>query len=97
MRRLGLILLTLPFLLANQSCDSFFANLGLDSYLDDDCGSSALTPYVGAALSSVPSSLKTGDLVRVINPGDAVTEDYRPSRLNISLNGAGEIIEVSCG
>ena len=36
MRRLGLILLTLPFLLANQSCDSFFANLGLDSYLDDD-------------------------------------------------------------
>ena len=97
MRRLGLILLTLPFLMANQSCDSIFASLGLGSYLDDACGSSALTPYIGAALGAVPSSLTTGDLVRIINPGDAVTMDYSASRLNISLNDAGEIIEVSCG
>lgn len=34
---------------------------------------------------------------RVYGPGDAVTMDYRPDRLNIIVGDGGEIIEVKCG
>ncbi|WP_421858297.1 I78 family peptidase inhibitor [Oceanicaulis sp.] len=34
---------------------------------------------------------------RVYGPGDAVTMDYRPDRLNIVVGDDGEIIEVKCG
>ena len=91
------LILTLPFLLGNQACDRTVASLGVDTYLDDACGSSALSPYVGAALSSVPASLRTGLDERVINPGDMMTQDYRASRLNISLDAAGGIMDVYCG
>jgi hypothetical protein len=35
--------------------------------------------------------------VRVIRPGQAVTMDYSPARLNIEVNGAERISRVSCG
>lgn len=34
---------------------------------------------------------------RVITPGMAVTEDYRPARLNIDLDARGRITGVWCG
>jgi len=95
--RVGPLALMTPLLLGNQACDGFYSALGLDKYVDTACGSGVLTPYIGAAFSSVPESLTTGDLIRVIRPGDAVTQDHSESRLNISLNDTGELIELTCG
>lgn len=35
--------------------------------------------------------------VRVIEPGQAVTQDYRGDRLNISVNERGAIVGLKCG
>jgi hypothetical protein len=35
--------------------------------------------------------------VRVVGPGDAVTMDYSPERLNINLDEKGMIVEFRCG
>lgn len=35
--------------------------------------------------------------VRVINPGDVVTADFRGDRLNITLNERGAITGLACG
>jgi hypothetical protein len=34
---------------------------------------------------------------RLIRPGDAVTEDFSPTRLNIDLDAAGRILRAWCG
>lgn len=34
---------------------------------------------------------------RVYGPGDAVTMDYRPDRLNIVVGEDGTVVEVKCG
>lgn len=36
-------------------------------------------------------------LVRVIEPGQPVTMDYRAARVNISVNERGAIIGITCG
>jgi len=35
--------------------------------------------------------------MRVIRPGDAVTLDYRPDRLNVRLDDDDVISEIGCG
>lgn len=35
--------------------------------------------------------------VRVIRPGDAVTRDYRPVRLNFEIGTDGRIVRIFCG
>jgi hypothetical protein len=35
--------------------------------------------------------------VRVIRPGTAVTMDYRPDRLNVTLDEAGRVTALRCG
>ena len=61
-----------------------------------DCGAAALQGLTGQALSALPATGPWGAL-RVIRPGDAVTEDFSESRLNVSLDGADRIIALTCG
>ncbi|KRB86464.1 hypothetical protein ASE00_07120 [Sphingomonas sp. Root710] len=35
--------------------------------------------------------------VRVIRPGQAVTQDYRADRLNIEVDDSGNVVRVRCG
>ncbi|WP_316014331.1 I78 family peptidase inhibitor [Roseobacter sp. HKCCA0434] len=35
--------------------------------------------------------------MRIIRPGDAVTMDFNPDRLNFRLDASGTIVEVFCG
>ncbi len=37
------------------------------------------------------------ELLRVIRPGDAVTMDFRPERLNLELDSEGRVAEARCG
>lgn len=50
---------------------------------------------VGAPLAAV--TLPAGADIRVIQPGDMVTQDFRPGRTNIEVDESGIITRVYCG
>ena len=68
---------------------------------DDQCAAAELASYAGAqATSEVRAAIATklGDRrVRYIAPGDAVTMDFAPSRLNVELDAEGRIVRLRCG
>lgn len=65
-----------------------------------DCGAGALSAYVGVkATDEVIATIRQwrGDNpVRVLKPGSAMTMDYRPGRLNVSLDDQGRIGKFFC-
>ncbi len=38
-----------------------------------------------------------GDVVRVLKPGQAITKEYRDGRVNVYVDEANAIIDVTCG
>ena len=60
------------------------------------CGAPDLQGLVGQP-ASVLESMQFAQPTRIILPGQAVTMDYSPYRLNIEINRAGRIGRVSCG
>lgn len=68
---------------------------------DDQCGAAELSRYAGAqptaeVRAAIAAAL--GDRrVRYIAPGDAVTMDHAPSRLNVELGEDGRIKRLRCG
>jgi Peptidase inhibitor I78 family len=63
---------------------------------DQTCGAEGLQDLVGQS-RRVLETMKFGVLVRVIDPGMAVTMDYAPGRLNIWIAEGGLIERVTCG
>lgn len=62
----------------------------------DACGASRLGSLLGRPASAVaPLGLTTP--YRIIRPGDAVTMDFAPARLNFELDAAGRIVRIYCG
>jgi hypothetical protein len=61
---------------------------------DDTCGSAPWQARAGQPVALFPD-IPPG--ARVIRPGDAVTEDFSPTRLNIDLDDAGRILRAWCG
>ncbi|WP_242653453.1 I78 family peptidase inhibitor [Sphingomonas jatrophae] len=35
--------------------------------------------------------------VRVVRPGQMVTQDYREDRLNLTVDGSGRLVKAACG
>jgi len=67
----------------------------------DACGAVRVQDRVGraydAALGEAIRAESGAASMRVVRPGEAVTLDYRPDRLNVRL-GADEVIaEIACG
>ncbi|MCX7864820.1 MAG: I78 family peptidase inhibitor, partial [Novosphingobium sp.] len=66
-----------------------------------DCGAARLAGHVGRQASEhVLAALgqwRAGKPMRVIRPGMAVTQDYRPERLNVMLDKDGIIERFTCG
>lgn len=62
----------------------------------DACGAAALQDLVGQP-ASVLAAMTFPAPTRVIRPGQAVTMDYNPARLNIEVNAAEIIFRVGCG
>lgn len=60
------------------------------------CGASDLQSLVGQS-ASVLETMRFGVVTRIIRPGDAVTMDYVPDRLNIAIDSQEIISRVSCG
>lgn len=60
----------------------------------DTCGAAEVQPLIGQPISRYEAP--EGKSVRIIRPGDAVSMDYRPDRLNISLDETDRIVAVDC-
>ena len=67
----------------------------------DECGAGKLGSYLNqpAASDTLGKIRQTigHDRIRAINPGDAVTMDFRPDRLNIEIGEDGRIKRLRCG
>ena len=62
---------------------------------DDLCGAQSLQGVIGDPVSTLDEGVVAD--ARVIRPGDAVTMDYRPDRLNIYLDLQDVVERVTCG
>lgn len=67
-----------------------------DDPLADACGASALQGLVGQP-AQVLAAMTFAQPLRVIRPGQPVTMDYSPARLNIEIDASEKISRVSCG
>lgn len=63
---------------------------------EDTCDASRFTYLVGLPQTSL-EDVVLPDGTRVIPPGSIVTNDFRPDRLNIVIDGNAEVERVYCG
>lgn len=67
----------------------------------DECGAAKAQTYKNALPSSdVLKAIRAAighDRIRVINPGDVITMDLRPDRLNLETGVDGRIKTLRCG
>jgi len=65
------------------------------------CSAEAGAPLVGrsatAALGAEALRLTGARRLRWIRPGDMVTMDYSPERLNVHLDAEGKVERLACG
>lgn len=59
------------------------------------CKMQDLADSVGQPVNDVRSLLPEG--TRVQSPSSVVTQDYRPTRANVFVDGAGIITQIACG
>lgn len=60
------------------------------------CGAARLSGWIGHEVSSLDEQYLP-QIVRLIRPGDAITEEYNPGRLNVVLSHADRIKAFYCG
>jgi hypothetical protein len=63
---------------------------------EDTCGVAGLASLIGQPVARFSAQLREGP-ARVIRPGQPVTMDYNPLRLNILLDADDRIVGLSCG
>lgn len=61
----------------------------------ESCSGGAWLEHVGQTMDQLEIPLPEN--ARVIDPNSAVTQDYRPDRLNILLDQSGVIAMLRCG
>ena len=76
----------LPILALVSACQSETAS---------GCGAEDYGWLVGQQLAAVTLPADLG--ARIVGPDSIVTTDFRPDRLNISVDGSGVIDRVYCG
>jgi Peptidase inhibitor I78 family len=60
------------------------------------CYAVGLEGLVGAPVRLLPAN-GAWSALRIIRPGDMVTMDYSPTRLNVRVNAMDIILSLSCG
>jgi len=63
---------------------------------EDTCGAAGLASLIGQPVSQFNRQARQGP-ARVIRPGQPVTMDYNPLRLNVLLDADDRIVGLSCG
>lgn len=61
----------------------------------DACGASGYQSVIETPLAALSLPADLND--RIIRPGDAVMQDFRPDRINFELNEDDVVIRVTCG
>lgn len=59
------------------------------------CGAAEYASNVGGPLGDL--RYPPAQEARLINPGEMVTLEYNPDRLNIEIDKAGRIVALTCG
>lgn len=62
----------------------------------DSCGTSALQQFLGQPASAL-DAVRLSQPFRIIRPGEMVTMDYLPERVNFRVGPDGRIVEITCG
>lgn len=87
--------------LAAAGCTTAGADADTPPPPSGECKAEAAAALVGRAaspeLGSEALRLTGARGLRWIRPGDAVTMDYRPDRLNVKLDDSGRVEGFSCG
>lgn len=60
------------------------------------CGADRMAHLTGGPATALPGDEVDGPL-RLIRPGDMVTEDFNPARLNVTLDAQDHITSLTCG
>jgi hypothetical protein len=63
----------------------------------DACGAPDLQHLVGESEDVLAAMTFAAGRLRVIHPRTAITQDYSPDRLNITIDAEGRITRVHCG
>jgi hypothetical protein len=63
---------------------------------NDACGAPGLQSLIGQP-ESVVAAMTFAQPVRILHPGDAMTMDFIPARLNILIDAQGRIERIYCG
>ncbi len=62
----------------------------------DTCGAGSWQDFLGAGIAEAQASGLPA-AARIIRPGQAVTMDFSPARLNLLLDGNDRIVRAYCG
>lgn len=62
----------------------------------DSCGAGPYASLVGQDATALERVLIMRQ-IRVIRPGQAITMDYRPERINFEIGQDGTIARITCG
>lgn len=60
----------------------------------DTCGAAGYRAMIGTSIAAV--TFPATPNIRVIMPDSVVTEDFRPDRLNVIVDAAGNITALEC-
>ncbi len=63
---------------------------------EDSCGAAPYARLVGQDATALERELILKP-VRLIRPGDAVTMDFNPQRMNFEIDAANRIARIFCG
>lgn len=63
---------------------------------EDTCGMTQNAGLIGQNVTALEKVLILR-MVRVIRPGDMVTQDFRPERINFMIGADEEIQSINCG
>lgn len=63
---------------------------------DTSCSAESLQHLVGQPENAFDAR-DLDEPVRIIHPGDAVTQDFVPKRLNVEIGSDGRIAAIRCG
>lgn len=69
---------------------------GMPSAAADTCGAAAFAVLIGQDAAMFPVHKQKGP-TRIMRPGQPVTMDFIPDRLNVLLDAADRIVGFRCG
>lgn len=71
---------------------------GLNEKEPDTCKAAPLMVHLGQPVAGLQAdAAATGRKLRVIGPGDIVTQEYDSFRVDATVDGAGLVTRITCG